>query len=68
MHSTSNKHSKNNYKVMPEWDGTRYIGITIVWDYRRRQVHLYLPGYTDKALKQFNRTKKLSILKRTYHI
>ena len=35
---------EENYKVTTEWDGTRYIGITIDWDYKRKQVHLYLPG------------------------
>ena len=49
---------KENYKFTTEWDGTRYISITLDWDYKRRQVHLSLPGYTDKALKQFNHTKK----------
>ena len=29
-----------NYKVTTEWDGTRYIGITLDWDYKQRQVHL----------------------------
>ena len=49
---------EENYKIMTEWEGTRYIGITLYWDYRQRQVHLSLPGYTDKALKQLNHTKK----------
>ena len=42
---------EENYKITTEWDGTRYIGITIDWDYRQRQVHLSLTGYTNKALK-----------------
>ena len=49
---------EENYKVTTEWDGTRYIGITLDWYYRRKQVHVSLPGYTEKALKQFNHTKK----------
>ena len=44
---------EENYKVTIEWDGTRYIGITLDWDYKWRQVHLYLSGYTNKTLKQF---------------
>ena len=52
---------QKHYKVMPEWDGTRYIVITLYWDYKRRQVHLSLLGYTDKALKQFNHTKKKNL-------
>ena len=49
---------EENYKVTAEWDSTRYIGIKLDWDYRHRQVNFSLPGYTDKALKQFNHTKK----------
>ena len=48
---------KENYKVTTEYDGTRYIGITLDWDTRCRQVHFSLPEYTDKSLKQFNHTK-----------
>eukprot|EP00804_Cyclotella_cryptica_P019453 CCRYP_006629-RA/>CCRYP_006629-RA protein AED:0.22 eAED:0.22 QI:0/0/0/1/0.33/0.25/4/0/510 len=33
--------------------GNRYIGITIDWDYTQRKVHLSMPGYKDKTLKQF---------------
>ena len=48
---------EGNYKVTTEWDGTRYIGITLDWDYKQRKVHLSLSCYTNKALKQFNHTK-----------
>jgi hypothetical protein len=40
-----------DYAVTTEWDGKRYIGITLDWDYKRRQVHLSMPGYIQKALK-----------------
>ena len=46
-----------HYKVTTDWTGTRYIGITLDWDYTRRQVHLSMPGYVAKALKQFHHTK-----------
>ena len=45
---------KEFYPVKTEWDGSRYIGIHLDWDYTRRQVHLSIPGYTTRALKQFN--------------
>jgi hypothetical protein len=35
---------KENCKVTLEWDGLRYIGITLDWDYKRRQVYLSMPG------------------------
>ena len=44
---------ENDYSVTTEWEGKRYIGITLNWDYKQRQVHLSMPGYVKKALKQF---------------
>lgn len=41
------------YPVTTEWSGDRYIGIQLEWDYKKRQVHLSMPGYAKKALKQF---------------
>ena len=45
---------KEHYPVKCEWDGDRYIGIHLQWEYSKRKVHLSMPGYKDKALKQFN--------------
>ena len=42
---------KEDYEVTTEWDGTRYIRITLDWYYRLIHVHLSLPGYTEKFLK-----------------
>jgi len=43
-----------------DWTGRRYIGITLDWDYKRRQVHLSMPNYVKKALKQFqHKVRKL---------
>ena len=44
---------EEHYKITMDWDGKRYIGITLDWDYRRRQVHLTMPGYIAAALMQF---------------
>ena len=49
---------QEDYEVKTEWDGKRYIGITLDWDYKRRQVHLSMPGYVDKALQQFQHVAK----------
>ena len=49
---------KEKYTVTTEWDSTIYIGITLDWDYMQRQVHISLPGYTKKSLKQFNHKQK----------
>jgi hypothetical protein len=38
---------------MCNWTGKQYIGLTLDWDYNKRHVHLYMPNYVQKALKQF---------------
>ena len=48
---------EQHYKCSAEWAGDRYIGITLDWDYTKRQVHLSMPGYKSKALKQFQHHK-----------
>ena len=49
---------QEHYTVKPDWSGTRYIGIHLAWDYNKGQVHLFMPGYVQKALKQFQHMKK----------
>jgi hypothetical protein len=44
---------KEHYKLTCGWTGTRYIRITLDWDYTKRQVYLSMPNYMKKALKQF---------------
>ena len=48
---------EQHYKVSTDWTGARYIGITLDWDYACRKVHLSMPGYKDKGLKQFQHTR-----------
>jgi hypothetical protein len=45
---------KRHYEITDDWKGEKYIGITLDWDYERRQVHLSMPGYVKRALQQFN--------------
>jgi hypothetical protein len=40
-----------HYKLTCNWTGTRYIRITLDWDYKKRQDHLSMPYYVKKALK-----------------
>ena len=40
-------------KCLCDWEGERYCGITIKWDYEGRKVHLTMPGYLPKALTHF---------------
>lgn len=48
---------KKHYKVTTNWTGRRYISITLDWDYAKRKVHLSMPGYVAKALKQLGHGK-----------
>ncbi len=51
-----------HYKLTCDWTGTRYIGITLDWNYTNRQVHLSMLNYVMKALKKFQLiAKKTSI-------
>eukprot|EP00804_Cyclotella_cryptica_P022993 CCRYP_015003-RA/>CCRYP_015003-RA protein AED:0.12 eAED:0.12 QI:0/0/0/1/1/1/2/0/454 len=57
-----NQHGYHQSKLVPglwshkctDWTGNRYIGIRLDWDYNNRKVHLSMPGYKAKALKQFH--------------
>jgi hypothetical protein len=44
---------EEHYKLTCDWTGTRYVGITLDWDFINQQVHLSMPNYVKKALKQF---------------
>ena len=44
---------KEHYGIDTDWEGTRYVGLTIDWDYVERKVHLSMPGYIEKALLRF---------------
>jgi hypothetical protein len=37
-------------EVDTDWEDTRYLGLTLDWDYKNRRVHLSMPGYIKKAL------------------
>eukprot|EP00804_Cyclotella_cryptica_P006027 CCRYP_000266-RA/>CCRYP_000266-RA protein AED:0.28 eAED:0.30 QI:0/0/0/1/1/1/3/0/662 len=41
------------YPLSTNWTGYRYIGVRLDWNYCNRKVHLSMPGYKAKALKQF---------------
>jgi hypothetical protein len=44
---------KLQYKVFEDWDGSRYIGLMLKWDYIGRTVELSMPGYVERALLRF---------------
>jgi hypothetical protein len=45
---------QKHYKCSCDWDGKRYCGLTIKWDYEGRKVHLSMPTYVKKALHMFS--------------
>jgi len=44
---------KEHYEIDVDWEGTRFIGLTLDWDYSGHKVHLSMPGYITKALARF---------------
>ena len=34
-------------------EATKYIGLTIAWDYKNRNAYIHMPGYLDKAFTRF---------------
>jgi hypothetical protein len=48
---------KQQYKVSEDWEGNRYIGLTIKWDYDLCTVEISMPGYVERALHRFSHPK-----------
>ena len=44
---------KEHYDLTIDWEGKRYLGLTLDWDYSQRKVHLSMPEYIPDALKRF---------------
>ncbi len=44
---------RQDYEIEEDWEGTRYLGITLDWDYTKYKVHLSMPGYVEKAQARF---------------
>ncbi len=36
---------KKDYTITVDRKATKYIGLTIEWDYENGKVHMYMPGY-----------------------
>ena len=49
---------EEHYNITTKWEGRRYIGTILDWDYKRRQVHLSMPNYVAKAFGQFKHELK----------
>jgi hypothetical protein len=44
---------KKNYNISSDWNGTAYCGLTLEWDYKKRTVDLFMPGYIKAALHKY---------------
>jgi hypothetical protein len=44
---------KKYYPLTVDKEATKYIGLTIEWDYTNRKAHIHMPGYLQKALTRF---------------
>ncbi len=51
------------YKITIDWTGTKYCGLTLVWDYKARLCYMSMPGYVEKALTRF----QIEVPKRPQH-
>ena len=45
---------KQYYEFTIDWSGTKYLGLTLRWDYKHRTVDVSMPGYIERALTRFN--------------
>jgi hypothetical protein len=41
------------YKASVDWEGTRYVGLTLDWHYKTGYVDISMPGYVERALQRF---------------
>ena len=40
---------KETYKITSNWGGTKYVGLTLDWDYKNKEVHTSMLGYVQKC-------------------
>ena len=45
---------QEKYTISHEWEGKRYIGLAIDWDYDQGEVHISIPNYIQDALTRFH--------------
>ena len=43
---------KLQYAISEDWEGTRYCGLDIKWDYKKYTCDISLPGYIERLLRQ----------------
>ena len=48
---------EEHYDLSKDWHGTKYCGLSLDWDYKKREIHLSMPGYVEKAFARFKHSK-----------
>ena len=41
---------RKDYTITVNWEATKYIGLTIKWDYDKGRVHIYMLSYVEKTM------------------
>ncbi len=42
---------KKHYEISEDWKGTKFIGLTLKWDYSGRKAHISMPGYAEDVVR-----------------
>ena len=50
---------KDKYPLKINWEGTKYVGIDLEWNYIKREVILSMKQYVEQALKQFKHSQPI---------
>ena len=45
-----------HYKISVDWEGKKYCGLSIKWNYEKQYVDVSMPGYVAKALQRLQHT------------
>ncbi len=48
---------KKDYMITVDWEATKYIGLTIKWDYKNGKVHTHKPGYLENTMTRLGHKK-----------
>ncbi len=49
------------YLMTVDEEATKYIGLTIEWEYKKQKAHIHMPGYLQKAFTRFNHKMPVKI-------
>jgi hypothetical protein len=49
------------YPMTVNEEASKYIGLTIKWDYTNQKAHIHMPGYLDKTFVRFKHETPMKI-------